>query len=240
MAVIRWPGSRFHNQIIYFNSDEPRGEGKEEKKVVNFFGERKDPLSVVGSDFFRAGRGGHGVKNEDMELVQRVLDDHFGGEHGEEPDYSALEDRPDVQAFIQKKVEEAKKEIKSRRKDFDLEKDGFVEPLMDNTAREAIFIVGCAGAGKSVFASKKMKSYRHWNATKPIYLLSKVQKDEAFDGIPGVQRITIDEKFVKDVKEGKIELADCCIVFDDVDTIADEKTRQAVQKLRADLLETGR
>lgn len=241
LALIKWPGSTWHRQTIYLSNDEPE-EKKTEQKVAppntSLFGYTRTPIQVLGGpDFFKRGRQGLGIKRGDLDLMEEALGD---SDMEQEPEFEEVEDRPQVRQYMQDKFKEAKQVIASRRRDFDLEKDGACEPLCNPDSRDVIFIVGRSGSGKSYWASKYIKSYQRTFKDHPVFVFSKVRGDPAFKDIPGLTFVPMDEKFVEGVDKGEAKPDECLYVFDDIDTISDKKVLNAVMKLRADLLETGR
>ena len=115
-----------------------------------------------------------------------------------------------------------------------------VVPRLDE--HQMITVFGQSGSGKSYWISKFCKEARKIKKNIPIYLISRVDKDEAFDvGFsPAIRRIPIDEKILlqpmepTDFPEGSI------IICDDYAMIADLTKRKAIKDFVNKLVETGR
>lgn len=104
---------------------------------------------------------------------------------------------------------------------------------------EITYIYGPNRSGKTFYAAKYAnlwaKIFKDW----PIYLFSRRDKDKVLDDITNLNRVIIDETLVTD----PISMTDfekSLVIFDDIDTISDKKICKAVQKLRDDIMETGR
>lgn len=254
-AIIKWPYSKLHGHIVYVSPNKPQAgmvredierkaipphlrasvdDIKEMEDACIGFSDRK-PSQVLGKDWLKRGDHNAHVRQGDLAIMGAVLDD------GEElEDYEEdLQDRPEVKLFMQKKLEDAKKELQTRMRDFNIG-SGTLELMINPYERQAWFIVGPAGAGKSTKAAELMKSYLKAKPQCPVYLLSKITNDKAFKGIPLTQE-PLTEEFANQINSGMGEtLTDCMVVFDDIDTVSNDKVRKALWKLRKDLLETGR
>lgn len=250
-GVISWPGSKLHGKIFYVSKHKPQSSAKVSTGIPPHLRATKDeikeledecigfgdkaPSKVLGTDFFKYGDHDTYLRKGDLAVLGDVLDN--GGdleEYDEE-----YKERPEVKSFMAQKLDDAKKELASRTRDFNVG-SGTIKLCVNPYEREAIFIVGPSGCGKSTMAADLMISYAKTYPENPIYLISKVQNDPAFKGIDFIQQ-PLDDDFVAQVNSGEGDnLKDCMVVFDDVDTISSEKVRRAVWKLRRDLLQTGR
>src|SRR6185312_3585504 len=94
--------------------DDKKGESKETKKtLVGFLQQEERPMAILGSEFFKFGRMGRYVRQDDLRLMKKILDEEFVDGDADEPeaddglvwgestpkkklDLSELEDRPDV------------------------------------------------------------------------------------------------------------------------------------------------
>ena len=116
------------------------------------------------------------------------------------------------------------------------------EVLPDLKKHNTLTVFGKSGSGKSYFVSQWCKEARKQNPKIPIYLISRVDEDEAFDkGFePKIKRVTIDDEIVSqpleptDFPEGSI------IICDDYAMIADLKRRKSIKDFVNKVLETGR
>lgn len=122
------------------------------------------------------------------------------------------------------------------------ETDEEIEPLIDMEKRQVSYIAGPAGSGKSTMAVKMIKRFLKVHPDKPFYLFSRssYKDDPAFNGMR-VNQIMIDESLIKQPIDITKELPGGAIVlFDDVNTILDDKVKKAVEKLMNDIMEVGR
>lgn len=118
--------------------------------------------------------------------------------------------------------------------------DGSLEPMPNlRNERDVLFVAGPSGSGKSTYIGKYIKNYKMTFPKNDIVVISKVVKDPAFDKFKPI-RIEISEENIIDNPINVSEFKDCLVVFDDIDTITDNRLLKAVQKLRDDCMEIGR
>jgi hypothetical protein len=121
--------------------------------------------------------------------------------------------------------------------------DGLVVQLPNELTRDIVYIAGPSGSGKSTYASSYAQKYRKMFPQSQIYIFSRLEKDPAFDGMfrPPPIRMKIDEALITHPIDVTQQLkGGCLVIFDDIDTIIDEKLKKAVIKLETDILEIGR
>ena len=124
----------------------------------------------------------------------------------------------------------------------DFEADNKIVPLIDMENRDVIYIAGPAGSGKSTMAVNLIKDFLKVYPSYPFYLFSRTHhsSDPAFQGMR-INQVMVDESLIKEPIDITKELTDGCIVlFDDVNTIQNDKVKKAVNKLLDDILECGR
>lgn len=124
----------------------------------------------------------------------------------------------------------------------DIDSDNKIIPLLDMEQRDVVYCAGPAGSGKSTMAVNLIKDFIKVHPECSFYLFSRTHHstDPAFNGMR-VNQVMVDETLVKEPIDITKELTDGCIVlFDDVNTIQDDKVKKAVNKLLADILECGR
>lgn len=117
-----------------------------------------------------------------------------------------------------------------------------VEPLLDMEKRDIAYIAGPAGSGKSTFAANLIRKFMKVHPEKQLYVFSRTdaKQDPVLRGLP-INQVMIDEDLVKQPIDITQELTEGAIVlFDDVNTIQNDKVKKAVDKLLADILEIGR
>lgn len=126
-------------------------------------------------------------------------------------------------------------------------KDGSLEPMPNlrnvnpetGGHRDVIFVAGPSGSGKSTYIGKYIKNFLITFPEKRLVVISKVANDPAFDKFNPI-RIEITRENIIDNPISVAEFKDCCVVFDDIDTIVDKDLCKAVQRLRDDCMEIGR
>jgi len=116
--------------------------------------------------------------------------------------------------------------------------NGLIEPIPNPDKRDVIYVGAPSGAGKTVFCATYAKNFKRFWPKKKIYLFSKVDEDQSIDVVKGIIRINLDQVVENNVN-GKL-LEDSLCIFDDCDTIRDDKVRKEVLKIQDDLLQTGR
>lgn len=116
--------------------------------------------------------------------------------------------------------------------------DGEIVPLPMKDSREIIYIAGPSGSGKSTYTSNYAREYKKMFPKNKIFVFSRVDEDTCLDKLNPI-RININDQLINDPIEPK-ELANSLVIFDDTDTIPNKKLKEAINNLKADLLETGR
>jgi hypothetical protein len=122
-------------------------------------------------------------------------------------------------------------------RDFRIVDNGEMIPLPNEDKIEHGYIFGSTGSGKSVFCVKFAKQYQKM-FDNPVYLISNIDEDKEIDKIEDLIRIPIE-----DIIQNKItpqSIHDSLVIFDDVDSIPDKKISLIIEKLRDQLLTTGR
>jgi Cdc6-like AAA superfamily ATPase len=128
--------------------------------------------------------------------------------------------------------DEGETEIKARK----------VEPLLNIEGRDIAYIAGPSGSGKSTLAANLIKNFLKVYPQKPLYVFSRTdpREDPALRGLP-IKPVRIDNNLIEHPIDITRELpAGAIILFDDCETIPDDKIKKAVDKLLADILEVGR
>ena len=116
--------------------------------------------------------------------------------------------------------------------------DGELEPLPNPNGRECIYVAGASGSGKSFYTAKYARNYHAEYPKNKIILISKVADDVSLKGVPALA-IEANRDLVDDPIEAR-ELSNTLVIFDDTDTVKDKATREAINQLKGDILETGR
>ena len=124
----------------------------------------------------------------------------------------------------------------------EIDTDNILEPLLDMEKRTTAYIAGPAGSGKSSFAIMLIKRFMKVYPDRPFYLFSRTHysSDPVFKGMK-VNQIMVDQSIIDDPIDITKEMnTGCIILFDDCNTIQDDKLRKAVEKIMCDVLECGR
>jgi hypothetical protein len=118
---------------------------------------------------------------------------------------------------------------------------GKFEPRLNPYQRSVVYIAGPSGSGKSTYAANLIRSYLKF-LKKDFFVFSRTdcRIDPAFKGMKMIQ-ITIDNALIDDPIDITQEITNgALILFDDCNTIQDEKLKKAVEKIMEDILEVGR
>jgi hypothetical protein len=127
--------------------------------------------------------------------------------------------------------------------DSETNKSKFVEgenlfPAVSDTP-DRILVSGPSGSGKSTWVGNYLAEYRVRFPKNKIFIFSSIQEDSPLDRHKPV-RIDLGELSDEGTELDPEYLRDSCVVFDDVDTIAEKKQRDAVLSIRDFLLEQSR
>ena len=118
--------------------------------------------------------------------------------------------------------------------------DGILQPVPNIETREIPYIAGPSGSGKSTYAANYIKNYKKIHSKKEVFVFSRLNDDPTIDKLK-VNRVAIDEQLYNDPINILEELPKGgLILFDDTDTIQDKKIKEAISKIKNDILETGR
>lgn len=114
-------------------------------------------------------------------------------------------------------------------------------PILNTDERDIAYVAGPSGSGKSTYAGNLIRGYHNLFPNKKIYVFSR--SDAAND--PAIRnlgsQIIIDESLIENPIDISKELTGGSIIlFDDCNTIVNDKLKKAVDKLMADIMEIGR
>lgn len=104
---------------------------------------------------------------------------------------------------------------------------------------EISYVYGPNRSGKTYYSANYAKLWSEIFIDWPIYLFSRREKDKVLDDIQSLRRVEIDERLVTEPLS-MTDFENSLVIFDDIDTIVDKKICLAIQKLRDDIMETGR
>lgn len=117
--------------------------------------------------------------------------------------------------------------------------DGKLVPLPNIHAdRNTMYIAGPSGSGKSTIMSLYCNEYKQIYPERKMYMISECSDDPAFDGLD-INRIPIGEDLLNEPIVPD-EIPESLIIFDDTDTILDDKIRKIILKMKEKFLQTGR
>lgn len=106
-------------------------------------------------------------------------------------------------------------------------------------SRDVCYIAGPSGSGKTTYAKNLIESYKYYYPDNNIFVFSRLSDDSSLQKLL-VKRITPEilgyDTF--DIMEMFDE--NDLIMFDDVETIQDDKIKKNFSKIKNDILETGR
>ena len=107
--------------------------------------------------------------------------------------------------------------------------------------RLVMFVVGRNGCGKSTFIQKLLTNYLKVYKNRKILLFSTQEYDDKLDKVfkDKINRVDLGEEFINS-PFSLDEIRNTICIFDDVDSIRDKKLKEALFKLRDDILKNGR
>lgn len=109
-----------------------------------------------------------------------------------------------------------------------------IDPKSD---RDAIYVCGSAGSGKSYWACEYIKQYHKSLPKNDIYMISEADNDPLFDKLEYVKRINL-EGILDDPLDYK-EFSNCLVLFDDIDAMTGQ-LKKYIYSLRDKLLKNSR
>lgn len=118
-------------------------------------------------------------------------------------------------------------------------KNGKFAP-MPNTFHRIHYKVGPSGVGKSTSCAQYCEEYQTFFPENPIYILSMLDEDPAFDKIKNLKRLVIDESYIKTPIQASTFGKDVLVIFDDIDTISNPKILKSIYNTMSQCLEIGR
>lgn len=125
---------------------------------------------------------------------------------------------------------------------FEMKDNGNLLPIPTVDERGVYYIAGPSGSGKSTYAAQLATAFKKIYPQKDFFVFSRTdaRKDPVLKKLRPYQ-VTIDESIIEDPIDITTELTGgCLILFDDCNTIQDDKQKKAIDKLMADIMEVGR
>ena len=196
---------------------------KKSKKKIIYISDKEDPEVNEIIDFIDDNLFNGYVPYQSIHNIRRAIKE---GHVPYEPKLRKL-----YEIALLKASEISKKSLKIE--------NGTIQPIPSIDEREIIYICGPSGSGKSVFASNYIKQYNKLFHKNPIYVFSRVENDPAFDKLKNLNYIPLTEDIL-DKEIHSNQFTDSLVLFDDIDTEPNPKIKEYLDKLKAELLETGR
>ena len=103
--------------------------------------------------------------------------------------------------------------------------------------RELVYIFGPSGSGKSYLTKKYVHEFRLLHPNYPVFLFSKIEGDDSFDGMEYLQ-VEMKPEILSNIETK--DMQNSIVIFDDCDTISDKKTRGYVDNLKDLIAQEGR
>jgi hypothetical protein len=122
-------------------------------------------------------------------------------------------------------------------------KDIELSPRLNIYERSVSYIAGPSGSGKTTYALTLVKAYRKTYPEKEFYLFSRTDyhNDPAYRGMGHIQQVPINEALLENPINIENELTGGSILlFDDCNTLQNDKLKKMIDKLMADIMEVGR
>jgi hypothetical protein len=110
-------------------------------------------------------------------------------------------------------------------------------PMNIEGQRQVTVATGPSGSGKSFFGSGQAEIFHEMKPENDILLFTKKDDDPAFDKLPFVKRVDLTSLLETKIEPSEIPHTLC--IFDDFETL-DKELKEAVVKLKDDILVTGR
>lgn len=104
---------------------------------------------------------------------------------------------------------------------------------------EIDYIYGPNRSGKSFYAARYAQVWSNKFKDWPIYLFSRRETDKVLDDLKNLKRVKIDETLCTEPLTMD-DFEKSLVIFDDTDSIVDDKIKKTIQKLKDDIMETGR
>ncbi len=120
--------------------------------------------------------------------------------------------------------------------------NSFMIPLMNFKERGVYYIAGPSGSGKSTYAAKLISYYVGVFPDTEFYLFSRTdyKNDPAFKGMK-FNQVKLDGLLEDPLDiEKEFKNSRTILFFDDCNTIQDDKIKEYLEKLMADVMEVGR
>lgn len=124
-----------------------------------------------------------------------------------------------------------------------LKDDEVLEPMPTLVRERSVaYISGPSGSGKSTWCGKFIANYIKHFPNNNVVVFSNVDYDPEFDAKFGkkIKRIKMNSKLITDPIDIKDELSDSLVIMDDVDMITNPQLKDAVIKLRDEILTCAR
>ena len=118
-----------------------------------------------------------------------------------------------------------------------------LEPLLNIEERSFIYIAGKAKSGKTTFALMMIKRFLQYRKDIPFFLFSRTyyKNDPAYKGMKNVHQVMLDDSLMEDPINIETDLPKGAIIlFDDCNTIQNDKIKKQIEKLVRDIIECGR
>lgn len=119
-----------------------------------------------------------------------------------------------------------------------------VIPRCIESQRDAFYVFGKSGSGKSTWASNYAVKYKEYYPNNRIFVFSRKVYDPVLDGkVHGIIRVGLDKSFIRFVDSQQDVLHtfnNSLIIFDDFQQIEDRTIYDAISKLRNVVYEIGR
>ena len=159
----------------------------------------------------------------DLEHYINVIDNNHTPENSEEEEI--------INNILNKTDSKGLKDIKIKSGDF--------VPLPNLKERQTFYISGPSGCGKSSFISQYLSVFKRMRPKLKLVLFSEKSEDPVLDKFHPM-RIKIDEELLEDPIDPLVELKNCVVVFDDVDSISKKSIKSNIYNLMNTCLKVGR
>ena len=140
--------------------------------------------------------------------------------------------------FLNKQDKDKNKVVKSPKKIQLEDDDAEFEQLPSDEVR-VLYVPAPAGSGKSTYIGKYTKRFCKFHPDKKVFLFSRIQDDPALAEI-NYKRVVLNEELIENPLQLEEVSDGSLVIFDDIDTISNQKLMRSIYNFQAQLLEMGR
>lgn len=219
--IAKIDGGEHDGKTLYLNF----GDKKDKKDKIDV----DDPIDLLDEKILNKI---HKMKNnKKFAKIRKMLKEEYENNSDSDFDSSDDEEYKDI-------IKNGKAILKDKQMtEFNIH-EGSMKPTPNKETRQGVYVTGPSGSGKSTWIKNYAQSYKKIFPKNEVVLFSRLDEDESIDIIKPT-RIEISEDLLND-KITPADLANTLTIFDDTDTIRNNKILKEIDSLKDDILQTGR